>query len=102
MICLALVASTAAFPADENHVCTDDFPNPPTGVSCSAVSTPFSDGDNCWGDCVTGCPEISCPSTCTTCYSETRPISVTGACVWPLNQKLCCMHIKCATKLDGG
>ena len=99
LVRLALVASAAAVPA---HVCTDDFPNPPTGVSCHLVSGAFHDGDNCWGSCTSGCPSLSCPSSCTTCYFETRGISVTDDCVWPMNRKLCCAHIKCATKLEGG
>ena len=74
------------------HACTDSYATPDHGGDyCSGFSA-FSDGQNCWGDCVTGCPAIQ-PCSPGPCYMETRDISTQGSCIWPANTKLCCAHV---------
>ena len=73
------------------NACTDEYATPPLGQYCSGITT-VSDRQNCWGDCMTGCPDMTCPRGAT-CYMETRPVSTTGSCIWPGNTKLCCAHI---------
>ena len=67
------------------HACTDSYATPDHGGDyCSGFSA-FSDGQNCWGDCVTGCPAIQ-PCSPGPCYMETRDISTQGSCT------LACQH----------
>jgi hypothetical protein len=70
--------------------CTDSYPNPSDGGQwCSSDGGVLSDGENCWGDCLTGCPTMDCDG----CSVETTAVSTQADCIWPANTKLCCAHV---------
>ena len=80
------------FLTEQAVACSDSYPIPSSGGQYCDMVSAIGDGQNCWGDCVTGCPTLHCPAGVTPCYMETRDISTSGSCIWPANTKLCCAH----------